>query len=70
MTDGEERPRLRQHLREMGAALGGIGKDVKIGISDAPHLAKEGTRNALARAAGVRRKTLEEWSGPGSEDRK
>ncbi|HKN06034.1 MAG TPA: hypothetical protein VJ021_00305 [Thermoplasmata archaeon] len=70
MTDEIERPRFRDHLHEMREALGGIGKDVKIDVTDAPHLAKEGTKNALARAAGVRRTTLREWTEPASEEPK
>jgi len=54
----------------MREALGGIGKDVKINVADAPHLAKEGTKNALARAAGIRRTPMREWSDPASEDSK
>jgi hypothetical protein len=70
MTDEAERPRFREHLREMGRALGGIGKDVEIGVADAPHLAKEGTKNALARAAGIRRTPMREWTEPDSADSK
>ena len=70
MTDEIERPRFRDHLHEMREALGGIGKDVKIDVTDAPHLAKEGTKNALARAAGFRRTTLREWTEPASEEPK
>lgn len=46
----------------MREALAGIGKDVQIGVSDAPRLAKAGTKNALARAAGIRRTPMHEWS--------
>lgn len=70
MTEETERPRFREHLREMGKALSGIGKDVEIDAAQAPHLAKEGTKNALARAAGVRRGPMHEWSEPSSEERK
>jgi len=70
MTDEMDRPRFRDHLHEMREALGGIGKDVELDLADAPHLAKEGTKNALARAAGIRRTTLREWTEPASEDPK
>jgi hypothetical protein len=70
MTDEIDRPRFREHLHEMREALGGIGKDVKTDVADAPHLAKEGTKNVLARAAGIRRTTLREWTEPTSEDPK
>ncbi len=51
----------------MREAIGGIGKDVEIGVTDAPRLAKEGTKNAIARAAGIRRTPMREWSEPDSE---
>jgi hypothetical protein len=70
MTDDIDRTRFREHLHEMREALGGIGKDVELGVADAPHRAKEGTKNALARAAGVRRTTLREWTEPSTEDSK
>jgi hypothetical protein len=70
MTDESDRPRFREHLHEMGKALGGIGKDVEINVADAPHLAKEGTKNALARAAGIRRTPMREWTEPASEEPK
>lgn len=70
MTEESERPRFREHLHELGKALGEIGKDVKIDVADAPHLAKEGTKNALAKAAGIRRTPMREWSEPRSEDSK
>jgi hypothetical protein len=70
MSEENERPRFREHLHEIRDALGGIGHDVKIDVADAPHLAKEGTKNALARAAGVRRTAMREWSDPSAEDPK
>ena len=70
MTDVIDRPRFREHLHEMREALGGIGKDVESDVADAPRLAKEGTKNALARAAGVRRTTMREWTEPTSGDPK
>ena len=62
MSDESERPRFREHLHEIGQALGGIGKDVEIDVTHAPRLAKEGAKSALARAAGVRRTPMREWS--------
>jgi hypothetical protein len=70
MTGNEERPRFREHLHEMREALGGIGKDVGTSVTEAPHRAKEGTKNAFARAAGIRRTPLEEWSDSESSDSK
>jgi len=70
MTDETDQPRFREHLHEMRKALGGIGKDVKIDVADAPHVAKEGTKNVLARAAGIRRTPMREWTEPASEDPK
>jgi hypothetical protein len=70
MTDEADRPRFREHLHEMRQALGGIGKDVEMGVADAPHLAKEGTKEALARAAGIRRTPMREWPEPAHEDSK
>jgi hypothetical protein len=68
MTEETDQPRFREHLREMRKALAGMGKDVEIDVADAPHLAKEGTKNALARAAGIRRTPMREWSESTSED--
>jgi hypothetical protein len=70
MTEENDRPRFREHLHEMREALGGIGKDAKIEVADAPHLAKEGTKNVLARAAGIRRTPMREWTESASEDSK
>ena len=64
MSDLEERPRLREHMSEIRKALHAIGKDVEIDVADAPHLAKEGTKNAFAAAAGVRRKPIRGWEPP------
>ena len=61
MTEDPSKPRFREHLREIRGALGGIGKDVELDVSHAPTVVKEGTKNALARAAGVRRGPLHEW---------
>jgi len=70
MTDSTNQPGFREHLRQIRQAFGGLGKDVEIDVANAPRLAKEGTRNALARAAGVRRGSMREWSEPVTEDRK
>jgi hypothetical protein len=70
MSEETDGPRFREHLHEIRKAIGGIGKDIEIDVADAPHLAKEGTKNALARAAGVRRTTMREWTEPASEDPK
>lgn len=68
MTEETDRPGFRQHLREMREAFAGMGRDVQIGVADAPRLAREGTRNALARAAGIRKTPMREWSEPSADD--
>jgi len=70
MSDEHEAPRFREHLHEMREAIGGLGKDVKTDVADAPHVVKEGTKNAFARAAGIRRTPMREWSEPNGEDPK
>ncbi|MGA7924099.1 MAG: hypothetical protein WCA77_09000 [Thermoplasmata archaeon] len=70
MTEDSERPRFREHLHDMRKAMGGIGRDVKTDVVDAPHLAEEATKNALARAAGIRRTPLHEWTESKSDDKK
>jgi hypothetical protein len=70
MTEEAERPRFREHLHEMREALAGIGKDVEHDVTDAPHLAKQGAKNALARAAGIRRTPMREWDEPESNGQK
>lgn len=64
MSDERDGSRFREHLHQLRSALSGIGRDVKIDVEDAPHAAKEGTRNALARAAGIRRGPMKGWSAP------
>jgi hypothetical protein len=54
----------------MKEALTGIGQDVKTDIADAPRVAKEGTKNAFAKAAGIRRSPMREWSEPDPSDPK
>jgi len=70
MPDEPERPRFREHLREMRKALAGVGRDVELDVKDAPHVAKEGTKNALATAAGIRRKPMREWTAPAPADQR
>lgn len=70
MPEESERPNFREHLREIRHALGGLGHDVEIDAAHAPHLAKEGTKNALARAAGVRRGSMPTWTEPSEEERR
>jgi len=50
--------------------VAGLGHDVRTDVADAPRVAREGTKNALARAAGVRRSPIREWSDPASSDTK
>ncbi len=66
----EEARRVPQHLANAGAAIGtgaaraaGATRDAFV---DAGHRAKEGTKNAFAAAAGVRRTPMREWSPPSS----
>ncbi len=49
--------------------MAGIGRDVKTDVVDAPHLAKEGAKNAFAKAAGIRRTPMREWSEPEPSER-
>ena len=70
MTEDTERPKFRDHLREMGSALTGLGKDVERDVADAPHVAKEGAKNAFARAAGIRRTPMREWKDTEPADTK
>ena len=64
MTEETSKPQLREHLHEIREALGGLGRDVEVGVADAPHAVKEGTRNTLAKAAGIRRTPMREWRTP------
>jgi hypothetical protein len=70
MTEEERKPQFREHLHEMREALGGIGKDVEVDVAGAPRLAKEGAKNALARAAGIRRGPMRSWSDPDATESK
>lgn len=67
MSDETPSPRFREHLRDLRTALAGIGQDVRTDVADAPHVVKEGTKGALARAAGVKRTPLHEWEEPAGE---
>jgi hypothetical protein len=64
MSEPEERPRLREHLAEFRKALHDVGRDVELDVANAPHLTKEGAKNVIASAAGVRRKPMRAWSEP------
>ena len=70
MSEEPEPPRFREHLHEMREALAGLGRDVKTDVADAPRVAREGTKNALAKAAGVRRTPMREWSDPAPTNNK
>jgi len=64
----EEVRRIPQHLANAGAAIGSgasrAGAATRDAFVAAGHRAKEGTRNALASAAGVKRTPMREWSAP------
>jgi hypothetical protein len=62
MSEETDPPRFREHLREMRQALTDLGRDVKNEAADAPRVAREGTKNAFARAAGIRRTPMRAWS--------
>ena len=68
MADDDHRPRFREHLHEIREAMGDIGRDVEIDVANAPRRAKEGTKNAFARAAGIRRTPLNAWDEPAAEE--
>ncbi len=64
----EEMRRLPQRFANAGAAIGsgtaraaGAARDA---VVTAGHKAKEGTKNAFAAAAGIRRTPMREWSPP------
>jgi hypothetical protein len=67
----EEMRKLPQRIANAGVAIGtgtaraaGAARDAMV---SAGHRAKEGTKNALAVAAGVRRTPMREWSPPSTE---
>jgi len=70
MTEETETPRFREHLHEMREALSGLGQDVKTDVVDAPHVAREGAKNAFAKAAGIRRTPMREWTDPSASESK
>jgi hypothetical protein len=64
----EEMRRLPQRFANAGVAIGsgtaraaGAARDAMV---NAGHKAKQGTKNALATAAGVKRTPIKEWSPP------
>ena len=60
--------RLPQHIANAGIAIGSgasrAGAATRDAFVTAGHRAKEGTKNALATAAGVKRTPMKEWSAP------
>ena len=71
MTEPDEETHFKEHWSQLRKAAHGIASDVETGVADAPHRMKEGTKNALASAAGVRRTPIRSWSPPeGSESAK
>ena len=68
----EEVRRIPQHIANAGVAIGSgasrAGAMTRDAFVSAGHRAKEGTRNALATAAGVRRTPIKEWSTPTTGD--
>jgi hypothetical protein len=59
-------------IRDAGVAIGSgtarAAGAVRDGVMDAGHRAKEGTKNAFATAAGVKRTPMKEWSPPSSDE--
>ena len=68
MSEEDEATHFREHWGELRRAMRGIGRDVKTDVADAPHLARTATKNALATAAGLRRKPMNEWSAETGSD--
>jgi hypothetical protein len=64
--------RLPQHIANAGIAIGSSASRAGAATRDAfvaaGHRAKEGTKNALASAAGVKRTPMREWSAPTTGD--
>jgi hypothetical protein len=60
--------RIPRHIANAGIAIGSgasrAGAATRDAFVSAGHRAKEGTKNALASAAGVRRTPIREWSSP------
>lgn len=69
MSEDPEPPRFRKHLKGIEDALAGVGRDIETDVAHAPQLAKEGTKNALAWAAGVKRTPMREWTDPQAADK-
>ncbi len=68
----EEVRRIPSHLANAGIAIGSgasrAGAATRDAFVSAGHKAREGTKNALASAAGVNRKPMREWSAPATGD--
>jgi hypothetical protein len=70
----EEVRRIPTHIANGGIAIGSAASRAGAATRDAfvvaGHRAKEGTKNALASAAGVKRTPMKEWSAPttGADD--
>ena len=64
--------RIPQHIANAGIAIGSgasrAGAATRDGFVSAGHRAKEGTKNALASAAGMKRTPIREWSTPTTGD--
>ncbi len=62
----EELRRLPHRIAEAGTAIGSgtarVAGAVRDGVVDAGHRAKEGTKNAFAAAAGVKRTPMRSWT--------
>ena len=72
--DGEVRRLPREIGHGIAVGVGGIkhgatrlGEATRDGLDAAGHRAAEGTRNALAAAAGVRRTPMRQWSEPSTD---
>ncbi len=59
-------------LSDAGYAIGSKTKEAAVyardGLASASHSAKEGTKNLLARAGGVKKRPIREWSPPPPEN--
>lgn len=68
----EELRRLPGRIASAGTAIGSgaarAGGAARDAVVSAGHRAKEGTKNAFAAAAGVRRTPMKTWSPPGAGD--
>ena len=63
---------LPETLSDAGYALGSKTKEAAVyardALSSASHSAKEGTKSLLARAGGVKKRPIREWSAPPPEN--